>query len=112
MAPGNPIRLEQWIDIRELVRMSVGTDKDSWWADPAFGSDLWILRREGKVNGRTAGTFRRMVLECLQWIKDDGLAADIDCRAERSGKNEITYTVTALRPGGDPVTVQDVWYGL
>jgi phage gp46-like protein len=113
MAPDNaaaPIGIEHWAGVRELVLMSIGTDKGSWWADPGFGSDLWISRREGKVNGRTAGTVRRALDECLEWLKRDGIAAAVDCRAEWSGKNEIEYTVTVTRPNGDPVIVRDTWH--
>jgi phage gp46-like protein len=107
-----PARIENWTDIRELALMSIGTEKGSWWASPDFGSDLWILRRSGKVNGRTAAAVQRMILECLAWLKDDGVAKIIDCQAERTGKNEISYTVTILRPDGSPVIVKDVWNAL
>jgi phage gp46-like protein len=50
------MRLEQWASIEELARMSIGTDKGAWWADPGFGSELWLLKKEGKVDGRKAGT--------------------------------------------------------
>jgi phage gp46-like protein len=107
-----PVRIEQWAGIRELVLMSIGTDKGAWWADPSFGSDLWLLRKEGRVNGRTAGTVRRMVLECLAWLKDEGLAKSISCTAEQSGKNEIGYTVVIVKPDGNTVDIKDAWYGL
>jgi phage gp46-like protein len=81
MTAGNTARIEQWNDVRELALMSIGIDKGRWWADPAFGSELWLLRQTGKVDGRTAGTLRRMVLESLQWMITDGLAAKIDCHA-------------------------------
>jgi phage gp46-like protein len=106
------IRLEQWADVRELVRMSVGTDRGSWWADPGFGSELWKLRQEGKVDNRTAGTFQRMLDDCLAWLKDGGIAGDIVCAAERVGKNEIAYTVTVLRPKKEPLMVKDCWNAL
>jgi phage gp46-like protein len=77
------VRIEQWDDIRELALMSIGTDKGTWWADPNFGSELWLLRQNGKVNGQTAGTLRRMVLESLGWIIQSYLAKKIDCTAER-----------------------------
>jgi phage gp46-like protein len=108
----NPIKIEHWADVRELALMSIGTDKGSWWADPAFGSELWILSQEGKVNNKTAGTVQRMLADCLQWLKDEGIAAGIDCTAEQSGKNEIAYTVTVLRPNGNPVIVKDTWHAL
>ena len=102
-------RIENWTDIRELVLMCIGTDRGTWWADPSFGSELWILRQEGNVDNRTAGRVQQMILDCLMWLKDDGLAADIECYAERAGKDEIAYSVTVLRPSGDPVIVKDTW---
>jgi phage gp46-like protein len=109
MGPVNPVSLEQWASIEELAAMSIGTDKGTWWADPAFGSDLWLLKQEGKVDERTAGTLERMVRECLRWLVDEGLADDIDCAAELNGKNRIDYQVTVRRPHGSPVVVREVW---
>jgi len=106
------VRLENWNDIRELVQMSIGTDKGSWWADPDFGSELFLLRKNGKINGNTVGVFKRMLEECLAWIVDDGLAERISCAAERTGKNEITYTVETIQPNGGSVFIKDVWNGV
>jgi phage gp46-like protein len=108
----NVVRIENWTNVREMVLMSIGTDKGSWWADPEFGCELWLLRKAGKVNNRTAGTVQRMLVDCLQWLKDEKIAATIDCQAEQSGKNEIAYTVTVLRPNGNPVIVEDTWHAL
>jgi len=104
-----PVKIESWADIQELVSMSIGTDRGKWWADPLFGSELWLLQQEGKVTGKTAGTVQRMILESLQWLKDDGLVKNITCTAELAGKNEINYTVIVDRPGNNPVIVKDVW---
>jgi phage gp46-like protein len=103
------IRIENWTDIRELVHMCIGTDKGTWWADTSFGSELWILRQEGKVDNRTAGRVQQMISDCLIWLKNDGLASEIDCHAEQAGKNEIAYTVTVMRPNGETVVVKDTW---
>jgi phage gp46-like protein len=103
------VKIENWADIRELVLMSIGTNKGTWWADVRFGSELWLLKKSGRVDGQTAGTLERMVRECLQWLIDDRLAGTVDCSAERTGKNRIEYTVTVTRPKGDPVMVREVW---
>jgi phage gp46-like protein len=103
------VRIEGWADVRELVQMSIGTDKGSWWADPAFGSEIWKLRQAGKVDSRTAGTFQRFLQDCLAWLKEDGIVEDVMCTAERSGKNEIAYSVTTLRPDREPLIVKDTW---
>jgi len=106
------IKLENWNDIRELVQMSIGTDKGSWWADPNFGSELYLLRENGKVDGKTVGNFQRMLQDCLAWIVADGLAQRINCAVERIGKNEIAYTVETIQPHGGSVFVKDIWNGV
>jgi phage gp46-like protein len=106
------VRIENWADVRELVQMCIGTDKGSWWADPAIGSEIWKLRQVGKVDNRTAGTFQQFLQDCLKWLKDDGIAGDILCIAERYGKNEIAYSVTVLRPDKEPLLIKDVWNAL
>ena len=104
-----PVSIEAWNDIQELVLMSIGTDKGTWWADPSFGSELWIVKQEGKITGKTAGTVQRMILDCLQWLKNDSLANHIGCIAELAGKNEINYAVTVVKPDGETMMIKDVW---
>jgi phage gp46-like protein len=106
------VRIEQWASVRDLVLMSVGTDKGRWWADPAFGSELWLLKQTGKVTRQSAGTVQRMLGECLQWLIDDGIAANIECTAEQSGSNGISYSVAVTKPDGDTVLIKDTWYGI
>lgn len=105
-------RIDNWQDIRELVLMSVGTDKGRWWAFPEFGSELWILRRTGKVDGKTAGTVRQMILDSLQWLIDDGLAKSVECVAERSGRTRIDWRVTVTKPDGNITNVEESWNGI
>jgi phage gp46-like protein len=102
-------KLESWNDISELALMSIGTDKGSWWADPNFGSELWLLKQRGKADGQTAGTLRRMILECIQWLVNDGLVKEINCEAERTGKNEISYHVTMFGINGSVLQIKEVW---
>jgi phage gp46-like protein len=102
-------RIEQGASIKELVRMSLGTNKGAWFADPAFGSDLWLLRKEGKVDGQTAGNLERIAREALQWLVDDGLAMAIDCAAEPNGKSRIDYQVTVTLPDGESVEAPEVF---
>ena len=92
--------------------MSIGTDKGRWWADKDFGCELWKLKQSGKITPNTIGTFRRMVLESLQWIKDDGLASRIEFVAEQQGRNTSAYCVTVVRPDGNTLEVKEVWNGV
>jgi phage gp46-like protein len=102
-------KIENWADIRELVLMSVGTDKGSWWADPEFGSELWLLKQSGNTAGETALAARRMILEATAWLVSDGLVKKIECEAERSGRSAVSYTVTIYRPGGGSDEIKEVW---
>ena len=104
-----PVSVEQWSDIRELALMSIGTNKGSWWADPGFGSELWLLKKTGKVDGETAGTLERMVREALRWLVDESLVSTVECAARRNGANRIDYLVTINRPAGAPVIIQEAW---
>lgn len=105
-------KIENWQDIRELVLMSIGTDKGRWWAYSEFGSELWVLRQTGKIDGKTAGKVRQMILDSLQWLIDDGLAKGITCTAERTGKSRINYCVKLTRPDGKDIKVEDSWNGI
>jgi phage gp46-like protein len=109
MGQDSLIKIENWAGLRELALMSIGTDKGAWWADPGFGSELWLLKKEGKVDGQTAKTLERMVRESLAWLVAGGLAAGVDCTAERAGKNRIDYQAVITRPGGDMVTIKEAW---
>jgi phage gp46-like protein len=102
-------KLENWQDMRELVLMSVGTDRGTWWADPGFGSGLWLLQQKGKADGGTADEIKRMIREALQWLVTDGLADKINVEAERQGKNAIAYRVTVFRGDTAIGAVEEVW---
>ncbi|QQO10315.1 phage GP46 family protein [Breznakiella homolactica] len=112
MTETSTVKLEQWTDIRELVLMCIGTDKGTWWGDPTFGSELWKLRQTGKVDGKTTGMVQQMILDCLWWLKEDGLAAEISCEAFQAGKDTIAYSLQVSRPDGTSLTIKDVWNGI
>ncbi|MCL2245075.1 MAG: phage GP46 family protein [Treponema sp.] len=108
----NTARIENCNDIRELARMSIGTDKGSWWADLNFGSEIYLLKESGKVDAKTAGTFKRMLQECLAWLIEDGLIKKINCIVERTGKNEISYNVEIVKPNDGNIFIKDIWNGV
>jgi phage gp46-like protein len=103
------VKVENWADARELALMSIGTNKGTWWADPHFGSELWLLKQSGKVTGQTAGTLRRMILEATAWLVADGLVKEIDCTASTGPADTIAYTVTIYRGDGKSELIKEVW---
>lgn len=104
--------LEDFQSIKLLVEMSIGTDRGLWWADPDFGSDLWKIRRFGKVGPETAGKVKQAIEESLAWIKTDGLADSIEVETEQVGKTMIAYSVLVTQPDGNSAFVKDAWNGL
>jgi phage gp46-like protein len=113
MMVNDTVRFENWTDIRELALMSIGTNMGSWWADPGFGSLLFTLRNNGKVDEKTAGKLEHMVEDCLKWLVSDGISESVKCAAERTGKNKINYTVTVKRPRDtEPTVIKEVWNAL
>ena len=105
-------RIDRPGDIKVLVEMSIGTDRGTWWADPSFGSDLWLFRQRGKVDTRTASAVRQEILRCTRWIVDDGLAQSIECEAWLNDKTRVDYRVLVTRPDGSTELIEGVWDGI
>ena len=83
--------------IAELVQMSVGTEKGSWFAELTFGSELHTIE---KVDGNTAFVVQRMIVQATRWLLDDGLGADIAVdtyRTQRLGRS--ARSTRSLRKG-------------
>lgn len=84
------------------------TDRRGWWADPyldePLGSNLWQLDRAKKTRD-TLGTARRWALDCLQWMKTDGVARAILCNTrwlspEPSTTPILGIALAIIRPDG------------
>lgn len=86
-------------DIQELVTMSLftwrraldgdvlpeGASRQGWFADPEFGSRLWLLSY-GKVDTAALANAKTYVLEALQWMIDDGILASVEVETERASR--------------------------
>ena len=92
--------------ISELVKMSLGSNKGSWWADPGFGSQIYRIE---KVDSRTPALFQSYCTEALQWLLDEALAAEIRIGAERRGRSAIAYRIEISRPNGETELLESVW---
>ena len=76
-----------------------GEDPRGWWGDTAFdrwGSKLWLIRRDGVTN-ESAEQARLYVLECLRWLLEDEIAAEVLVNAERAQGGRIDIDVTVAR---------------
>lgn len=86
-------------------------DRRGWWGDMALddgkpdpiGSRLWLLAR-AKATVRTAARAQQYALEALQWLKDDGVAGDIEVTAQYVTAEQLRLTVNITRQvAGQPV---------
>jgi phage gp46-like protein len=112
-----------------LVRQGAG-DRRGWWGDwyqpdtiealraqgalatpiargtlptPAdrTGSRLWLLGRE-KETAQAVQRADDYVSEALQWIVDDGVAAEVDVAAEDQGKGALAFSAEIAQPKSAP----------
>lgn len=65
-------------------------------AGESMGSLLWTLDRS-KVTDKTPEIVRGMVLDSVQWMKDDKIIDEIEATATRDSKNSILITVQFIK---------------
>ena len=87
-----------------------------WWGDALstppedlIGSRLWTFDRIGKINNETAIGMREAILEALQWMIDDGVAALIEVDTEVVANTQINFDVRIFRPEGDDIPFKFIW---
>lgn len=93
------------------------TTRRGWWADQfsdvfsdKIGSRLWTLAR-GKVTDEVAVEMESIVLQCLNWLIEDGIADNITVEAERTATNEIKAVCEITKPDGDAIPFKFIWDG-
>jgi len=59
-------------------------DRRGWWAEPAFGSKLWLLDR-AKLSDLTVAAAIEYVELALATLIEEGIAKRVEVTAERSG---------------------------
>lgn len=100
--------LDNYNNIETLALISIHIDRGRWWSDSDFGSELYTLQGS-KTNKETASVVRRMLVECLEWLKKENLAKDIEVETELKNKNSIYYKVTITRPNEKNTIIEDIW---
>tara|TARA_R100001086_G_scaffold133667_3_gene69465 strand:- start:6726 stop:7964 length:1239 start_codon:yes stop_codon:yes gene_type:complete len=94
-----------------------GQDRRGWWGDtyqPGAGSLLWTLQPK-PITADTAPLAAQMARDALEWLITDGLATDVDVRAEvqqasSGARIALEVTVTRREDGEQvPVLLPDLW---
>lgn len=100
-------------------------DRRGWWADStserandSVGSRLWLLSRSRSTteNLRLAEQYAK---EALQWMIDEGIAAEVDCAAEASsspgggGMDLLLLDIKIIKKTGEELSYQfeSLWEG-
>lgn len=93
-------------------------DPEGWWADQLadvqgdlIGSRLWTLKRLGKITDEIINELESIVLQSLNWLIEDGIAATITLTAARNGTYEVLGTGDITKPDGDNIPFKFVWDG-
>lgn len=87
-------------------------DPRGWWGGP-IGSKLWLYMRSKStplIPAQVQGT----ILDALQWLIDDGVAAAVDVTAEWTRPNLLGARVEISRTNGTTVAMNfaRVWEGI
>jgi phage gp46-like protein len=85
-------------------------DRRGWWADLGedvpIGSRLWLLSRS-KETAAVLAAAHDYIVEALQWLLDDGVAAAVDVVTEWTRPGMLGAQVTVTR--GDGATFAWAW---
>jgi phage gp46-like protein len=96
---------------------SPGGGRKGWAGDlleppgQRLGSKLWLLQRaKMQEQGQdVSGFVEQYASDALQWLKDEGVADQVDCTAQRAGLEAVALSV-AISKGGKPLGRWDfVW---
>ncbi|TNV14896.1 hypothetical protein FH968_20445 [Buttiauxella sp. B2] len=93
------------------------TQPYGWWGDTwptvqndRTGSRLYLLKRS-KLTNKTPQAAREYIQQALDWLTEDGVAAQIDVTAERTGIDTLAAGVTVWQQNGSQhnITFDDIW---
>ncbi len=102
-------------DLQELVTLSLftwrraldddlipeGASRQGWFADPEFGSRLYLLGR-AKATQQTLVDAKQYAEEALSWLVTDGILRSVSATAEFAPRGRGVYLTIDLRtPLGD-----------
>lgn len=103
----------------EVENLPSGVDtQQGWWADQMddvngnlIGSKLWTLARNGKITDEIINEMETIILESLNWLIEDGIAANIIVDSERDGTYGIKGSGSIVKPEGDDIPFSFIWDG-
>lgn len=88
-------------------------DRYGWWMDDltsnSIGSKLWTLKR-AKITNITIPLINQYLKDCLQWMIDDGICADLGIEVWQQG-NVVKARIDIIRSNNNNVVLKfdDLW---
>ena len=80
-----------------------GQGPQGWWADPTFGSKLWLLRGQ-PIDNRILSRARAYCEQALAWVVTDGIASAVNVEVEKAARGQVSIKVEVVRPRGEGET--------
>ena len=92
-----------------------GASRYGWWGDTfavndKFGSRLWLLSR-AKLTEQTALRAKEYAEEALQWLIEDGVAAEVVVNVEKATTERLDLSVEITKPNDTTASLrfQNMW---
>lgn len=114
LATGQSLEAAVWVSLFSDRRSGTddAADRRGWWADAyaerPIGSRMWTLTR-AKATTETPRRARDFIVEALQWLVDDGVAAGIDVTAQWVRRGFLGATVQIRQRSGSVVALSYAW---
>ncbi|HEY3846233.1 MAG TPA: phage GP46 family protein [Acetobacteraceae bacterium] len=90
-------------------------DRRGWWGDSfadvpgdLIGSRLWLLKR-AVASPQTAARAVAYVLEALQWLVDDGVAATVGCTSQWISRDQLGLAIAVAQRGANGTVATHVY---
>jgi phage gp46-like protein len=102
---------------RKAGKDDTAEEVNGWWGDTfptvqndRIGSRLYLLKRS-KLTNLTPLKAREYIVEALQWLTADGVAARVDVTAQRLGINAMSASTVIRKQDGTTLTLSfdDLW---
>lgn len=97
------VSLFTWRRAEPDDRLPEGQSPQGWWADPTFGSKLWLLQGR-PINNALLSRARAYCEQALAWMAAENIASAVEVTVERAGRNQLSLRVVLVRPRGDGET--------
>lgn len=93
-----------WARAKPDDKVPAGGSRQGFFADPSFGSRLWLLQRRA-VTTEALADARAYAAEALAWLVTGGILARVDVVAEKVDQG-IALDITFARPDAPDETVR------